>query len=60
MEWYLRAANQGFADSQSGIGNLYEKGLGVPKDLVKTKEWYEKAASQGFEEAITALKRIVN
>ena len=29
------------------IGNLYENGMGVPKDFAQAAEWYRKAAEEG-------------
>ena len=50
-EWWQKAANQGNADAQGGLGWCYATGEGVTKDLAKAKEWYEKAAAQGNDRA---------
>ena len=42
-----KAAAQGDADAQAGLGLLYSKGDGVPQDYVQARQWYEKAAAQG-------------
>ena len=47
-EWYEKAAAQGLAAAQHGLGYLYENGLGVVQDYAKAREWYEKAAAQGY------------
>jgi len=44
----LRAsAEQGDATAQFKLGELYFRGLGVPKDEVEAVNWYRKAADQG-------------
>jgi TPR repeat protein len=40
-------AEQGNAAAQKGLGELYEFGLGVPKDEAEAAVWYRKAAEQG-------------
>src|SRR5690606_17724572 len=45
--WYERAAEKGLALAQYRIGNMYEKGVGVERNLNKAKTWYKAAASQG-------------
>ena len=50
-EWFEKAAEQGNANAQNNLGNLYENGLGVEKDYTKAKEWYEKAAERGVATA---------
>jgi hypothetical protein len=40
-------AEQGIADAQFNLGQLYANGQGVPQDYVRARQWYEKAAVQG-------------
>ena len=40
-------AKEGNVYAQTKLGNLYRKGEGVSKDLVKAVAWYQKAADQG-------------
>jgi len=47
VEWYTKAANQGFAEAQCSLGYMYSKGKGVKQDYGKALIWYEKAANQG-------------
>ena len=47
VEWYTKAANQGYASAQSNLGVCYEKGQGVTQSYEKAVEWYTKAAEQG-------------
>jgi len=58
MKWNLRAYNQGHSEGANNIGELYEKGLGVPKDLEQAKSWYEKASELGNAQATERLHRI--
>lgn len=44
---YLKAAEKGFAPSESALGILYLSGDGVPQDYEKSVEWFRKAAEQG-------------
>jgi len=43
---YTRA-QQGDADAQYDLGRLYEKGDGVPHDVIEAVRWYRQAAEQG-------------
>ena len=43
-EWYRRAAAQGHSRAAINLGNLYERGLGVPKDPSQALQWYRRAA----------------
>ncbi|CAO3645619.1 unnamed protein product [Cunninghamella blakesleeana] len=47
-EWCLKGDDiwpSGLGYCQSCLGDMYRKGLGVPKDLMKSFEYYQKAAS---------------
>ena len=54
-EWFLKAAEQGFADAQCNLGDMYDNGTGVEESDEKAREGYQKAADQGFVDAIEAL-----
>ncbi|OAD21739.1 Sel1 domain-containing protein repeat-containing protein [Candidatus Thiomargarita nelsonii] len=43
IHWFRLAAEQGLAGAQATLGNLYEQGRGVEKDLEEAKRWYAKA-----------------
>lgn len=45
--WFLKAAEQGYAEAQYQLAMLHEQGNGVPQDLGQAVYWYQKAASQG-------------
>lgn len=53
--WYELAAEQGFAPAQYRIGNAYEKGFGVGRNLETAKTWYQLAAEQGNVSAMHNL-----
>lgn len=44
-------AEQGNADAQFNLAQMYRKGLGVRRDNGKAVEWFRKAAEQGFVKA---------
>lgn len=44
-------AEKGHADAQYDIGEMYEKGSGVPVDMKKAFGWFEKSANQGHIKA---------
>ena len=58
MKWWRRAADQAHAGAQGNLGQAYETGEGVSKDLTEARRWYQKAADQGDEDAKEALKRL--
>jgi TonB family protein len=46
--WFRQAADQGLAEAQSNLGDLYRMGdKGVAQDFVESFKWYRKAAEQG-------------
>jgi len=45
-EW-RSSANQGDADAQNNLAQMYRKGEGVLKDDKEALKWYQKAADQG-------------
>jgi TPR repeat protein len=50
FQWFLKAAQQGFAFSQVMIGLKYIEGKGVEKNELEGAEWLKKAAEQGDHE----------
>ena len=48
---YRLAAEQGLADAQHNLGDMYYNGEGVPEDYVLAYMWYNLAAAQGNETA---------
>ena len=57
MEWFEKAAETGYANARNHLGNLYEKGKGIEKDLEKALYWYEKA---GDEDSVKKIKKKLN
>ena len=42
-EWFSKAAEQGYSRAQNNLSTLYERGLGVPKDLEIAAKLYRQA-----------------
>jgi TPR repeat protein len=61
FNWYLKAAEQGYAPAQISLGVLYSLGQqenfedNVPQDYNKAMEWYRKAADHGSAEAMAKI-----
>lgn len=49
--WYEKGAEQGDADAQEALGDLYKSGQGMRQDYAKSALWYRKAAEQGDTDA---------
>lgn len=50
-----RAADRGFPMAQYRLAKLYERGEGVPVDLVQARQWTERAAAAGNRRAMHDL-----
>jgi len=46
FSYFTRAALRGNSEAQFELGNMYFRGLGIPKDFVEALNWYTKAAQQ--------------
>ena len=55
VEWFLKAAKQGYANAQHGLGLAYRNGIGVAQDDEQAVEWCLKAAKQGHVGAKSSL-----
>jgi localization factor PodJL len=53
--WFDVAAKKGLAPAQFRLGTLYEKGVGVRKDLVTARDLYRAAADKGHAKAMHNL-----
>ena len=51
VRWYRRAAEQGHANAQFNLGNMYFHGRGVPEDYTEAVRWLHLAAEQGKADA---------
>ena len=55
MEWWKKAAEQGHARAQNGLGVLYRDGdLGEP-DPQRAAEWFRRSAENGYAFAMFSL-----
>ena len=50
-KWYLKAAEQGDADAQFVVGEMYLKGEGLDQNYAVALDWFLKAAGQDHEKA---------
>jgi hypothetical protein len=48
---WLPTAEQGDAEAQTMVGEIYERGLGAEPNYEAAIEWYRRAAEQGFSRA---------
>lgn len=55
--YFRRAAEQGDADGQYGLGVLHAAGEGVPRDPAAARAMFERAGSQGHVLATVALSQ---
>jgi len=55
LTWMTKAANQGDDEAQYQLGQYYESGRYVDRDLAQTVTWYGKAADGGNIRATVAL-----
>lgn len=55
LKIWLPLAQEGDAEAQTYVGEIYEKGLGLQPDYATAAHWYAKAAEQGFSRAAINL-----
>lgn len=58
FECFSKAAEQGDAKAQEGLGELYYKGLGVKQNYTEAFKWFSKAYKQGNAMAQTFLAKM--
>ena len=51
VQWFKKAAEQGYADAQYNLGCMYANGRGVPQSDKEAAKWLHKAADQGYANA---------
>ena len=56
--WFRKAAEQGNANAQLNLGDLYRNGLGVRQSFEEAACWYRKAAEQGHSQAQGLLRAL--
>ena len=57
-KWYRKAAEQGRAEAQYGLGELYANGNGVQQDNSQALTWFTKAANNGSQNAKQAIENL--
>lgn len=55
LQVWLASAEAGDAEAQFYVGQIFEKGLGVPPDYPSAAVWYQRAAEQGHTGAQIGL-----
>lgn len=55
VEWYRKAAAQGNAAGEWGLGQMYVKGEGVKKDLEQARSHIVRAAEKGHVDAVVLM-----
>lgn len=55
LKIWLPRAQEGDAEAQTYVGEIYEKGLGIQADYNIASQWYRKAADQGNSRAAINL-----
>ena len=48
VEWFKKAAQQGYALAQFNLGVMYAKGDGVTQDMKKALQWIAKLPTKGL------------
>ena len=51
VEWYRKAAEQGYANAQFNLGGMYENGRGVDINFSTVLQWYHKAVEEEHDDA---------
>ena len=51
FDFQMKLAQKGNAEAEYKVGEMYETGFGVKKDMNEAKNWITKSASQGHENA---------
>ena len=60
FQWFTKSAAQGDTDATLDLGECYEKGNGVKKDISEALKLYGKAIEKGHAEAKENLRRLVD
>lgn len=59
QQFLIKALAQGHEEAQYIVGQIYQEGIGLDKDLKKAAEYYIKAASRNHQGALEALRKLV-
>ena len=52
VKWLILAAEQGLAQAQYNLGNMYTNGQGVPQDYVLAHMWFNLCGSSGNKDCV--------
>jgi len=55
LDTWLSNAQQGDPEAMTYVGEIYEKGIGVPPDPTQAANWYGRAADKGYPRAEVSL-----
>jgi uncharacterized protein len=55
VEWYKKAAEQGNAGGEFGLGQMYLKGEGIKQDVALGRQYVERAAKKNHVEAVKSM-----
>ena len=59
VQWYRRAAKQGYDEAQYHLGFMYDTGKGVPEiGAQEAAQWYTRAADRGLAGAQYSLSQM--
>ena len=58
VKLYTQAALQGDAAAQAALGQFYERGIGVSKDIVTAFAWYRLSADQHDDDGTAGTVRL--
>ena len=56
--YFKTLAEQDWSVAQNRLGEMYEAGLGVTRDLDTAMSWYQRAADQGHPLAVAHMKKL--
>ncbi len=54
VNWYTKAAEQGWTDAQLNLGLMYAYGRGMPTNFITAYVWESIAAESGSENALNS------
>jgi hypothetical protein len=52
---WMETAQGGDPEAMTNVGEIYERGMGVPPDFAAAAQWYQKAADKGYSRALFNL-----
>jgi TPR repeat protein len=55
VRWYRLAAEQGYAQAQYYLGEMYRNAQGFTQDYSEAVKWYRLSAEQGYSQAQYSL-----